>query len=258
MVKKYSVEQIKQFARGYDLYNSHYTDGNDSYVQGSSTFTINFANSLRQLYSLVSSDNYNSWNRTGDKSFHNWLGYEYSSKKFVYNCGTRTDDWAMSLVDSLLEEYDPNSLEEWFKFVDTQEYKDNVRVIASYYSPTSYFNRLCRKVDLREVLTIKEYKKFCENTYAQKVLHEYRSVPKFTVGSIVDFRSSHEEHSDEYGMQKIWKRSAKGLMILSNTERIVNARKGAKRYKVVAIGDTVPFYIEEAFLKKRKKTLNKT
>ena len=41
----------------------------------------------------------------------------------------------------------------------------------------------------------------------------------------------------------------KGGLIISVDNEIHSAAKGAKRYKILAIGHALPFYVEERFLK---------
>ena len=92
-----------------------------------------------------------------------------------------------------------------------------------------------------------------KNKYASKVIEASRAKPKFAVGSLVDFRTNHSETTDEDGLRRIFKRNVNGILILSTTEKVVSACKGAKRYKAVCVGDTKPFYVEERYLKKKKK-----
>ena len=93
----------------------------------------------------------------------------------------------------------------------------------------------------------------CANKYAKKVLVAHNAEPKFALGTLVDFRAQHNETSDVDG-RVCYKRAPLGLLVLSNTEPILSAAVGAKRYKVVPVGDNgSPFYVEERYLKKRKK-----
>ena len=136
----------------------------------------------------------------------------------------------------------------------SEEYNDNVRVVSEYYERTGgYFKNYISAVKSGRLLDQNSYNRFVNNKYAEKVLVAHKAEPRFSVGSLADLRTNASCTGDRDGVSNLYKRSPNGVMILSNSEPIVSACVGAKRYKAVCIGDTKPFWIEERYLKGRKK-----
>ena len=82
----------------------------------------------------------------------------------------------------------------------------------------------------------------------------------YKVGDIVSPRATREITTDKCGrMSGALHHDTEKMLVLSNTEPIISARKGAKRYKVAPIGGKTsqPFWIEEAFIKNFRKKVNK-
>lgn len=260
-IRMYGVETIASFSRGYalalerGLVNTRSTSFNDS-----------FHRSLHELYQLIDTDNAKSWNRKEANHYHSWLRYDSMRSCIVggreRGCVVlstgRNDEWSNELVDNAIAEYSEDSIAEWAEFIDTDEYKERLDFISDYYQRTgNFFSFLIEKHKKGEPLTRSEYARITENKYAVNVLLAHKSDPIFEVGSLVSLRTRHNETSDIDGKLTIHKSAPLGLLILSNTVPVVSACKGAKRYKVVPVGDSRPFYIEERFLKKRRKKVNK-
>ena len=245
--QEYSLETITDLVSGLELA----TKSNLLVKRGN--FMSKFLDSLVEIHSLVTANKYDRWNRKQANHFHTWLSYNVDKQSIVLN-SRREDDWSNSLIDQAIEAYSPNGIKEWLKFTKSEEYKANLDVVCGYYERTgNYFSRSIQKFRKGEVLGKAEYDKIVGNKYAQKVLVAHQDAPVFLTGSLVDFRASHEETIDERGIKRVYKRAPMGLLILANNAPIVSACKGAKRYKVVPIGNNEPFYVEERWLKKRKK-----
>jgi len=225
----------------------------DEVPPSDSTFEAKITYSLYRLYEQVESDTYEpNWKKR--ENGHAWLSYDGDSGLYIYDTRKRSDDWSDNLIDNILARNSSEQVEEWTKFLKTDEYKENMDTISSYYSSNgSYFRKIRTKYQSTGIVSSFEYDRITKNKYASKVIEAYRAEPKFALGSLVDFRTNHCETSDVDGMRRVYKRSANGILILSNTERVISACKGAKRYKAVCVGDTKPFYIEERYLKKKKK-----
>ena len=248
MAKKYPIETIDSLVQGIRL----------AETQGLSNKRGNFFGkfilSIVELHTLVQENKYQShWNRKQADHFHTWLTYDDTSKSVVLN-SRREDEWSRSLIDQAIEQFDQSAVSEWIKFSETTEYKENLKIVCDYYSRSGgYFRRLITQAGAGETLSRQEYEKIVKNKYAQKVIEAHNTDPVFVQGSLVDFRSSHSETYDEDGSRVVYKSAPLGLLILSTDAPIVSACKGARRYKVVPIGHNEPFYVEERYLKKRKK-----
>ena len=250
MIKKYSNE------KAYDFYYAYQKSLELGFVQDTDkSYTDKFCRSLYTLIKMVRAEKYDSWNRHGTEHYHYWLSYDKSQSKFVYTVPDRKkdDDWAVELMDNALEMFSKKEVDDWADFVFSKEYKENVEIIADYYFNTgNFFQNIVRKVKNGDYLPKHQYQRFIANKYASKILAAHKAEPLFEKGALVDFRTSHAETGDKHGISKIFKTAPNGLLILSSEEPIVSPCKGGKRYKVVCIGDTKPFWTEERYLKKRK------
>jgi len=124
---------------------------------------------------------------------------------------------------------------------------DDLMIIARYYKAQgSYFLALVDKIlsDDSYIPNKSQYRKLCENKYAQKVLTEHYKEPKFEVGQQVYLVS--KAPSVRLDLQR------GGIILRANAEPIENSCKGAKKYLVLPIGDPHGVVIEERWLKSRR------
>ena len=248
MKKTYTKQQIFDFCDAYKLAKDSRLVAE---ISQQSKFFDKFLNSLYTLGTLVRSDKQAKWNRKDTSAFHTWI--KYDGDNFVLDT-RREDEWSNALIDDCLEYYQLDAVNEWASFTGSKEYRDNVKVIAEYYERTGgYFKNYISAVKSDVPLDQNSYNRFVNNKYAEKVLVAHKAEPRFSVGSLADLRTNASCTGDRDGVSNLYKRSPNGVMILSNSEPIVSACVGAKRYKAVCIGDTKPFWIEERYLKGRKK-----
>lgn len=253
-MKKYSKQQVYDFC---DAYSQAKQEGlvNDTDL---SKFFDKFLVSLHTIGTLVRENQYTKWTRKASPSFHTWLTYDNLSEEFILD-SRRDDEWSTELVDKCLSYYEKAKIENWIVFIKTEEYAESISVVSKYYKGSGgYFRHYINRVDRGVKLDEHSYNRFVNNKYASKVLTAYRATPIFPVGSLVDFRAHNgtdvrKATAKTEGGGLIYKKAPQGMLVLSNTECIISACKGAKRYKVVCIGESVPFWIEERYLKKRKK-----
>tara|TARA_B100000131_G_scaffold304370_1_gene329316 strand:+ start:132 stop:878 length:747 start_codon:yes stop_codon:yes gene_type:complete len=246
-MQKYKLETINSLVEGIQLANANQLTGNRG------NFFDKFIQSLCELHTLVHTNRYYEWNRKSATNFHTWLSYDESDRTIVLNT-RRDDEWSNSLIDQARERYDPTVVSDWVNYTKTEEYKTNLELVCDYYSRSGgYFRKVISQHRNGERLTKLQYEKIVNNKYAQKVITATKADPIFAVGSLVDFRSSYSATSDVDGRRDVYKNAPSGLLVLSNNAPIISACKGAKRYKVVPIGHNEPFYVEERYLKKRKK-----
>jgi len=248
-MKKYTKQQIFDYCDAYSLAKQ---EGLVDVGSGQKFFD-KFLESLLTIGTLVRNNEYHSWNRKDSPSFHTWLIYDNLSEEFILN-PRRDDDWSTTLVDKCLSFYTKSGIEGWVEFVKSKEYAENVTIISEYYTRTgTYFRHYINRVGKGESLDKHSYERFVNNKFASKVLTAHRANPCFPIGSLVDFRANHQATRSANNPVEIHKKAPQGMLILSNTETILSSCKGAKRYKVVCIGESQPFWTEERYLKKRKK-----
>ena len=259
MKKTYTREQIKNFydARKMqiDAKITKITPSNQLHRSSGNTFEAKITHSLFCLYAQVEDDAYDP-NWKSRENGHAWLSYDQSENVFVYDTRKRDDDWSETLIDNILDRNQSARVEKWIEFLSSIEYEENMETACSYYNlQGSYFGSIRNKFHSTGVVSEYEYSRLVRNKYTTKVITAKRSEPKFAVGSLVCFRATHEETTNEEGTHKCWKRdqTGNGILVLSNTAPIISACAGAKRYKAVVVGDTETFYIEERHIKKKRK-----
>jgi hypothetical protein len=130
------------------------------------------------------------------------------------------------------------------------ESKRNIaRVCAEYYKANPpYFGDLVAKVlsDPNFVPTPRQYKAMCENKYAKKVLKSATCAPAFSVGQIIELRSTASHKlSKSFPL-------GKGAIIEIGAAPIKSAAKGSKVYKVLPLGSAETVELEERHIKKAR------
>jgi hypothetical protein len=145
------------------------------------------------------------------------------------------------------------------------QYSDSGRILATYYSRTSYYRDMSACILNGEVPERKSFLRMFENKYAQKVLSEHAATPKFERGALVTARSNFDNATADFGdtphnrLQYPTRRSVltnfrqRGAFILDVDDNIYSSAKGAKRYKVLPIGSVHPFFVEERHIKIKRK-----
>jgi len=125
-------------------------------------------------------------------------------------------------------------------------------VMSHYYQANPpYFQDLANRCleDTDYIPTEKAYRAMCENKYAQKVLDVDRADPQYPAGSMAVVRDS--------GNVPPVLRFIKGrtVIVIEHPEGVYNAANGAKRVKILPVGETQAFDTEERWLKKLPKKL---
>mgnify|MGYP003136629727 CR=1 FL=1 len=163
----------------------------------------------------------------------------------------RLSEKQIKFYKNIASNYTENALakkREWeATFVDKK--LDDLMIIAKYYKAQgSYFLALVEKIlsDESYIPNESQYRKLCENKYAQKVLTEHYKEPRFDVGQMVYLVSK----APCAPSGRILSRGA--IVLRANAEPIENSCKGAKKYLVLPIGEPHGVVIEERWLKSRK------
>ena len=257
MVKTYEIADILSAVRAWrSTPQGKRAEGNTR--RYGTSFTVKFLLSLATV-----ADAHNNGKVPLARSLHKWIKYVppkgSETAKVVYDTGNykSRDKWEQGFLDDVLAKYDEKAISEWNETLKSNEalIAEIDAVCAYYENQGGYFATIRNHWRETRTITQNDYERLCGNKYASKVLVALKADPVFAVGSIVDFRSKKESYADEGGRRRIHKNAPNGLLVLSNTAQIVSACNGAKRYKVVAVGDTEPFYTEERYIKKKR--LNK-
>ena len=167
----------------------------------------------------------------------------------------RLSDKQVKFYKSIASNYTENALadrREWEATFVGKKLED-LRVIARYYKAQgSYFLALVDKIlsDEEYIPNRSQYRKLCENKYAQKVLTEHHKEPRFDVGQMVYLVSK----APYAPSGRILSRGA--IVLRANAEPIENSCKGAKKYLVLPIGEPHGIVIEERWLKSRRDKKN--
>ena len=129
--------------------------------------------------------------------------------------------------------------------------RERLTIVARYYRREGYFTNLVDRALTPDgqatafIPTEKQYRKITENKYAQKVLTAHYDAPKYAAGSMVQLRPS-------AGYLCHSKAGDKPCVVISTSEPIVSAAKGAKMYRILPIGSATMITIEERHIKKAR------
>jgi len=133
----------------------------------------------------------------------------------------------------------------------SDDMRERLTVAARYYRREGYFTNLVDRALTPDgqptafIPTEKQYRKITENKYAQKVLTAHYDAPKYPAGSMVQLRPSS-------GYLARSKAGDKPCVVISTSEPIVSACKGAKVYRILPIGASEMITIEERHIKKAR------
>lgn len=133
----------------------------------------------------------------------------------------------------------------------SDDMRERLTVVARYYRTEGYFTNLVERVLTNTgeptafIPTEKQYRKITENKYAQKVLAAHFDAPKYAAGSMVQLRPS-------AGYLCRSKAGDKPCVVISTTEPIVSAARGAKMYRILPFGSAHVIKIEERHIKKAR------
>jgi hypothetical protein len=138
-----------------------------------------------------------------------------------------------------------------------KERREAFAVASEYYRRTGYYIALTERARNPEyVPTEVEYKKLCENPYAEKVLTNHFANPLFAAGELVQFRALRDRRADplrsENGCTFRPPPNGIAMVVEVNALPVHHAKKGSKVYKVLPVGAARPYYVLEAALKRAR------
>lgn len=172
----------------------------------------------------------------------------------------------MSTLNQVLERNSSDAQKEHEVWADVymSEYKSDAEVLARYYKSTGYFQQLASTILSGEVPEHKSFMKMRNNKYARKVLDVLKTDAKYDVGTYVLPRASCTKgrirFDDSKNFTVPWSHADsvfksfkdKGGFVMALHDTIYSAANGAKTYKILPIGATIPFIVEERYIKVKR------
>jgi len=135
-------------------------------------------------------------------------------------------------------------------------------VLASYHISQPYYKAMAGDILIGHVPERGKFLRMYDNKYSKKVLTQHAAAPKYALGDYLIPRSSFDSYRHiEFEGDMIWANQNKliqnfkkrGGFVIEVCKEIHSAAKGAKRYKLLPIGETISIIVEERFLKGAKK-----
>jgi hypothetical protein len=164
----------------------------------------------------------------------------------------------LNWVASIATKYSEEKLKEESKWLElfTDDHREKAIRVANYYSENPpYFQDYVSRINSDPggfVLSLREWKKFCENKYAKKILNEYESEPKFSVGQTIQIRATNKVRAANYNRSVGRIANKVGFILQVDAKPITRAAKGSRVYKVLLSDDPSPLFCHEADLKTKR------
>ena len=140
-----------------------------------------------------------------------------------------------------------------------RDYKEDALVLAEYHMHQPYYRPMAADILANKVPERNKFLRMYDNKYSKKVLSQHAAPAKYSVGQYVSPRANFNSYkSVEFSSDMMWPRQNKvvqnfkkrGGFVLSVESGLRSHAKGAKRYKLLPVGETMPIIVEERFLKK--------
>ncbi len=172
----------------------------------------------------------------------------------------------MSTLDQVLERNSDEAQKEhevWAEFY-LEKHQSDAEILARYYKTTGYFQKLAHAILSGDIPERKSFMKMKNNKYARKVLDVLEAKPKYDIGAYVLPRASISKgriRFDDSGNFTVpWSHAdsvfnafmEKGGFVMALHDTIYSAANGAKTYKILPIGATIPFIVEERYIKVKR------
>jgi hypothetical protein len=143
-----------------------------------------------------------------------------------------------------------------------KEYKPSALILAAYHARQPYYGPMAQDILAGKVPRRNHFLRMYDNKYSKKVLRQHTAPPKYEMGTYLLPRKNFDTYKHvEFEGDMIWAHQnsilqnfkKRGGFVLNICAEIHSAAKGAKRYKLLPIGETTPFIVEERFLKRAPK-----
>tara|TARA_R110000824_G_scaffold357689_2_gene545267 strand:+ start:1359 stop:2000 length:642 start_codon:yes stop_codon:yes gene_type:complete len=141
------------------------------------------------------------------------------------------------------------------------EYEGAAFILGAYHKLQPYYERMANDILDGRVPERSKFLRMYDNKYSKKVLAQAAADAKYDVGEYLKTRAifSSYKHVEFEGdilwvrqNQIIQKFAKRGGFVIEILKNIHSAAKGAKRYKLLPIGESTPIIIEERYLKKTR------
>lgn len=125
----------------------------------------------------------------------------------------------------------------------TPEMRARLNVCAQYYSETPYFRDIAVRVLAEPTWTPseKQYRAMCENKYANRIMENLQSPPKFDIGCIVELRKTSRYRYSNNGENRI--------CAVLKCEDGVGPSRGSRRYTLMPFGEDQKIEVFERDIK---------
>ena len=142
------------------------------------------------------------------------------------------------------------------------EYKREALVLADYHRHQPYYRPMAADILSGRIPARNKFLRMYENKYSKKVLSQEAAEPRFQVGEYLQPRAKFSTYKDvELPIDLTWTEQNKiiqgfikrGGFVIEVCKGIRSAAKGAKRYKLLPIGETIPLIVEERHIKRGKR-----
>jgi hypothetical protein len=139
-----------------------------------------------------------------------------------------------------------------------KEYQADALILAAYHMHQPYYQPMAQDILARKVPERAKFLRMHDNKYSKKVLSQFRADAKYSMGDYLKPRTNFNSYKNtEFEGDMIWVHQNKviinfikrGAFVIEVCREIRSAAKGAKRYKLLPIGETTPIIVEERFLK---------
>jgi hypothetical protein len=140
-----------------------------------------------------------------------------------------------------------------------REYKREAHILAAYHTRQPYYKPMSADILADKVPERGKFLRMYDNKYSKKVIAQHGMAPKYEVGSYLIPRAGFSTYKDvEFPSDMVWSSqnkvvqnfSKRGGFVVEVCEDIHSAAKGAKRYKLLPIGETISIIVEERHLKR--------
>jgi len=141
------------------------------------------------------------------------------------------------------------------------EYRACAMVLAAYHMRQPYYKPMAQDILNGNVPERSKFLRMHDNKYSKKVLAQHAASPKFELGSYLLPRACFDSYKCvEFPIDMVWANQnrivqnfkKRGGFVIEICKDIHSAAKGAKRYKLLPIGETTPIIVEERHLKSRR------
>jgi hypothetical protein len=129
--------------------------------------------------------------------------------------------------------------------------RERMRVACDYYRVSGYYSTITSRHATEDdyIPTKDDYDRVVNNKYSQKVIAAHEAAPKYAAGSLVEVRSNAPRSRLRQRNLQTYLRPGVVCVVVSTSEPIISAAKGCKRYKVLPVGSTQTYLVEERDVK---------